>query len=185
MVIGKTRTNQPVESDGNAIALELTGKDIAPKDVSATGTITGNEIVENMSGYSFEKGDETAGVTRDFVYVGVVKNGNKLTIVNSCYLTFDSAPLGSYGVHLGVLNIPASVANKLYPAQIGTYPFLDVKQVMALESHLKGIPIMCYTEKGTNLIGMTAVANENLEANKKYYVRLEITFLLSDNLISE
>ena len=151
-------------------------------DLDVDGKITGNEIIENMSGYSFDKSTETSGVTREYVYVGVVKNGNKLTCVCALNLTFDNAPLGEYGVYMGYLTIPNEIASKLYPTQIGAYGFLDVSQVMALESNLKGIPIMVYSEKAGNGISMTAVANENLEANKKYYVRLEMTFLLSDNL---
>ena len=75
MIIGKTRTNQPVEGDNDALALSLTGKDIAPRNVDATGKVSGAEIIENMSGYSFTKGVDT---NLDFDYVGVVKNGNKI-----------------------------------------------------------------------------------------------------------
>ena len=79
MIIGKTRTNQPVEGDGNAIALELTGKDIAPKDVSSTGTITGNEIVENMSGYAYAQ-DSVQDLTNEEVYCGVCKRNDEINV---------------------------------------------------------------------------------------------------------
>ena len=54
----------------------LEGQDISPDDISATGKITGAEIVENMSGYNASI-PQITGLTIENVYTSVVKNGNK------------------------------------------------------------------------------------------------------------
>ena len=45
--------------------------------------VTGNEIVENMSGYTFEKANNNDKFNFNYIYASIVKNRNKLTFV--CY----------------------------------------------------------------------------------------------------
>lgn len=182
MVIGKTRTNQPVEGDNDALALSLTGKDIAPKDVNATGKVSGNEIIENMSGYSVNL-LSPAGYTIEGVYAGAVKNGNKLTLVLAFNITktSDATDPAPYVVYFGV---PSAIANKLYPTQIGVNNVLDAQTLRAYSSLTVGIDFDVWLEKSSNTL-MLQVLAENLVEDTKYFVRYEGTFLLSDNLIPQ
>ena len=68
-----------VEHPVDITALE--GKDVELASLDATGLITGGEIVEKMSGYTYTKVASTEDHTIDYVYCSAVKNGNKLTLV--------------------------------------------------------------------------------------------------------
>lgn len=188
MIVGKTRTNQPVEGDGNAIALELTGKDIAPKDVNASGKVTGDEIVENMEGYSFTPSDEHYSIELEYHYAGVVKNGNKLTMAISLSLTRKST-VGE-GITIGSFALPEDVFAKLIPTQVGAYEGLDVQNVFCADSLWTGVNVVTRTTKGLTAVNIimdeSAGAGLNqLVVDTKYFARFEVTFLLSDSLIPE
>lgn len=162
---------------------ELTKNFIESGNLAVNGKITGNEIVENMSGYSFAKASETANITREFVYAGIVKNGNKLTLVVALNITRTDT-FSASNVKLGEFTLPSDVYDKLYPTQIGGYNFLDVKVISVFKSHYSKVDLFGYIQKGSNpitiMIDSTNVSS--LELNTKYYVRYECTFLLSDNL---
>lgn len=150
-------------------------------------TTSGNKIealkpiVEAMSGYSFTKGSN-ANFTYDFIYAGIVKNGNKLTCVVALNLTMNIATTNN--IVIGYFNMPSDVASKLYPTQIGTYAFLDVKEVPAYSDFNQNIMLKSYNQKSGNSSRLEVIVN-NMEVGTKYYIRYEITFLLSDNLASE
>lgn len=184
MIIGKSRTNQPVEGDNDALALSLTGKDIAPKDVNATGKVTGGEIIENMSGYSAEY-ISIPNLTMENVYVGAVKNGNKLTIVCATNFTKLADLVGSQSYL--IISIPSEVLSKLYPTTIGIYDCLAFTQVKAVASsgQMKDINILIEKQTNNILIDLQGDTINELPANVKTYVRVEATFLLSDNLVPE
>lgn len=149
-----------------------------------TGDITAPSIIENMSGYSFSPVGTPVNTTREFVYAGVVKNGNKLTLVVALNLTNTTGTQDS-AVNIGKFAIPSAVMQKLYPVQIGVYNFLAISKAQLYATHNAdplNINIAC--EKGTSTIEFTAWKIDNLVQNTKYYLRFEFTFLLSDNLAS-
>ena len=171
-----------VEHPVDITALE--GQDVELNSLDADGLITGGEIVEKMSGYAFDKLAEVTGLTREFVYAGCVKNGNKLTFVIACNYTRTDSIAGGDG-YLGEFSIPSDVASKLYPTLIGSSNVLDMKTVVVFNDTTVSKSIVASTTKGTNKVTMYAHTLNELTLNTKYYVRYEVTFLLSENLISE
>lgn len=140
-------------------------------------SIKGDEIIENMSGYSFYLPPNTDW-TKNIAYAGVVKNGNKITFV-VCGNVSKTANAGSPDfISLGKFTIPSSIADKLFPISgtIIDYRFQD--WFVSLGDSLN---VRVYTEKDTSTsINMIAFANPTLD--KVYNFRYELTFLLSDNL---
>ncbi len=160
-------------------------------NLNATGTIngtkvTGNEIVEAMSGYSYIQPTPLAGLTREIIYAGAVKNGNKITCAIAMNLTRTDTITDA--VSLGVINMPQSVLDKLYPVRIGTTDLLSVTNLLLKSSFSgEGISVPAYVGKGSGglFFGFTNVTAINtMTLNTKYYVRIEVTYLLSDNLAS-
>lgn len=146
--------------------------------------VTGNEIVESMNNYSFAKQTPT-GFTLEYVYAGIVKNGNKLTAVIAMNITrTDTIPDAT---NVGRFNIPSAVSAKLYPVQIGGYNVLDMHKVNASSDGINFSELLSRVYKGNNefSIFLTATTLNTLTLNTKYFVRYEVTFLLSDNLASE
>lgn len=142
--------------------------------------ITGDSIIENMSGYSYNPASSTATRTLEDIYAGVVKNGNKLTLVLAFNATLTSGDLDIYPNFV----VPASVANKLFPTRIKGYDALSFIDVIVQPTESGA------TVNGTALIyksGSAIVLNiyaNSMVANTKYYIRIEQTFLLSENLAS-
>ena len=223
MVIGKTRTNQPVELDplvlemlktianyqiehgsdldavfktlslsGNASvggALSVTGNGTIGGNLAVTGDIlgddiTGNSIVENMSGYSFTKATDE-NVTYEYVYVGAVKNGNKLSIVVAVNITKGAG--ADAQISLGNIICPQAIMDKLYPTNVGAYPFLDNDKLTIFSAFNSAVDVLAYIEKGTypDKLVIRLGDTSNMVQDTKYFVRYEATFLLSDDLIPE
>ena len=134
-----------VENPVDITALE--GKDVELASLDATGLITGGEIVEKMSGYSFSPASN-ANFTYEYVYAGVVKNGNKITFVIAANLTKGAG--ADRLASIGGFTIPASVGAKLFPTQVGAYSFLDNKVVAIFSDFTNYISCPCYTGKGSN-----------------------------------
>ena len=150
-----------------------------------TGAITAPSIIEDMTGYTFNKSASTAQITKEYIYAGIVKNGNKLTgcvAFNITRLDTLSADTGA-----GTFIVPVAVGNKLIPTDIGGNNFLDVKIIQCAENQGSITTANVYINKrysdNVELI-MTKNSLNNLTLNTKYYVRIEFTFLLSDNLAS-
>ena len=153
----------------------ITGLDIAPKDVTASGNITAPSIIEIMSGYSFTKG---VSENLSYSYAGVVKNGNKITFAVAGTYTRDSQD-GS-NVSLGIFSVPLAIANKLYPnslealANVGLNFFSSISDYTTIPARMSksttNLPITIY--------GASALTNEAV-----YEFRFEVTFLLNDTLI--
>lgn len=153
-------------------------------NISATGKITGGEIVENMSGYSFTKASDTTSNTFSYVYAGAVKNGNKLTLV----LAFNVTKLASAASGLcGDFSIPTSIMSKLYPVSISGNSYLARGKVQGSDQSnylsFYEIPFSCY-KSGSTEIRFT-FNNNNIPANATAYIRIEMTFLLSENLVPQ
>ena len=145
-----------------------------------TGAITAPSIIENMSGYSFTKRNDEQDWTP--IYVGIVKNGNKLTIVIFGSFTYDS---GTSYANIANIIVPASVAAKLYPFTVGgSTRVLANKKIECLDTDSLGAltDITMLTQKYDDLITFQLRDMTSLTANKTYLFRIEQTFLLSDNL---
>lgn len=147
--------------------------------------ITGDSIVENMSGYSFVK--DTA-VTWTPVYVGAVKNGNKVTFVIFGTYTYQT---GDSSTQIGRLIIPSSVGAKLYPYTMGTETrILDQKNVTFIDNDsIVNAPLFAVGEiiKASNSqlnLDLRRLQAAGFTDGKTYIFRYEVTFLLSDNLAS-
>lgn len=151
-------------------------------NVNIAGNFTANSIIENMGAdYYFTKGSETPNITREFVYAGCVKNGNKLTLCIALNVTRTDTL--STNLLLGNFFLPTDVMDKLYPTQVGLYNYLDNKKLDAFENHYTSIPVAVYATKGAS-VSLSADRSTlgNLALNTKYYLRYEVTFLLSENL---
>lgn len=149
-----------------------------------TGAITASEITENMSGYS---GSITAkaNLVNTPIYAGVVKNGNKITIVYFSSLT-RTGTISDF-ILLFNFNIPATVGSRLYPFTIsGTSKYLDFKSVGLIKKSngtILPVNLGIYKSSDTqiNVFGQSG-SLDSMEANEEYYIRYEATFLLSDSV---
>lgn len=155
-------------------------------DLTINGTldatkVTGNEIVENMSGYNFEDA-HISGV--NFTYAGVVKNGNKITFaLAGNFLKNENTP---YNAQIGQFICPSSIMNKIYPLINGKTQ-VDVKDLVFLkESDITGTPIKktCQFSKIENYGLMLQIVGLGASdmPNEPLIFRYETTFLLSPNL---
>lgn len=163
----------------------IAGQNIAPANVNATTKvdaplITGDEIVEKMSGYSAVIPSST-GWTKEKVYIGAVKNGNKLTLVVALNLTKGAGAISN--PKLCQITIPASVGSKLYDTQIGLYSFLDNRVLNAWSAYDNHVEAVAYIGKTSNTLLTYVLDNTtNFVQDTKYYIRYEATFLLSDDI---
>ena len=154
-------------------------------NVNISGTlnatkVTGDEIVENMSGYSFTKGTDTEKSILTFVYAGVSKTGNKLTLALAVNINKVD---GESNTLLGEFVVPSSVYAKLYPALMGGNYYLAVNKVYALDANFAFHEMGYFVSKsGSNVISIRALTTSPLGTGVNNYVRIELTFLLSDNL---
>ena len=153
--------------------LSVTG-DIEGKDIS------GDSIIENMSGYSFVPATAKEGVTINLSYVGAVKNGNKLTLCIFGDATRSDTVEDNY-YSLGKFVVPQEIMDKLYPA---VNNWLEMKQVYHAITYNSGssLPAVILKQNDGLYFNLYSV-NTGLYANTKYYFRFEITFLLSDSLL--
>ena len=171
-----------VEHPVDITALE--GQDVELNSLDATGLITGGEIVEKMSGYSFSQLDESKWSA---IYVGVCKNGNKLSIV--IFGSLNSNNQTSYTTSVARITVPSAVYNKLYPYTVGSSEdVLQTLQVLLTDSSNATTTVLKTVTVQKDTFNRIAFAlrgmNSELEANKNYFFRIETTFLLSENLAS-
>ena len=148
-----------------------------------TGAITAPSIIEDMVGYSYTPATVTKGTLAN-VYMGAVKNGNKVTFVAAYTFIKNVSETGQ--LNIGKFNIPSSIGSKIYPAPDASST-VDVKKGIAISTatYANFVDIELFVTKYTNAelnLGIRQV--DNLVAGTKYYIRHEITFLLSDNLAS-
>ena len=180
--IGDLSIGGDLSVDGD---LSVTGDASVGGDLSVTGdvsgdAITGNSIIENMTGYSFAI-DVSTGTTKDVLYAGVVKNGNKITFAISIDIT-KSADTTDMNPLVGQFILPEEIYDKLIPSQVGSYNFLDNRVLQAFSSNTTSVNSTAYVVKSpsntiTFVCGITNFVNDT-----KYHLRYECTFLLSDNL---
>ncbi|MBO7735377.1 MAG: hypothetical protein J6S67_22625 [Methanobrevibacter sp.] len=188
-----------VEHPVDITALE--GKTISPAIVYATTSvnapsgafnslsgeaITGDSIIENMSGYAMEV-QEIENLTQAPVYGGIVKNGNKLTMVYNATFTRTGDVANSL---LLLATIPQAVWAKLIPSISGTNTLAIVPSAIIRNStgYIEDASFRAsYSRRANNQIGINALDVDfaKLPLNVACSVRFEITFLLSNSLITE
>lgn len=176
-LVQKNVLSGEVEIDGD---LSITGDLDTDGDVSGDN-ITGNSIIENMSGYSFVPALAKEGVTINLSYVGAVKNGNKLTLCIFGDVTRTDTVEDNY-YSLGRFVVPQAIMDKLYPA---VNNWLEMKQVYHAITYNSGnvVPAVILKQNDGLYFNLYSV-NTALYSDTKYYFRFEITFLLSDSLVS-
>lgn len=145
--------------------------------------ITGTEITELMSGYSFTNPTST-GVIFENIYASVVKTGNKLTFVISLDVTKTQSEVDNNPL-FGSFTIPQEIHNKLIPSQVGTLSYLDNRIIQFYSSGGEYITRIGYIKKQQNNIIGFVINIATLVVDTKYHCRYEATFLLSENLASE
>ena len=148
------------------------------------GNFTANSIIENMSGYSFDKAqDENA--TRTYYYAGAVKTGNKITFVIFLDMILKvDANVGGPKIDCGSFNIPASVGNKLYPVSIGSGQALSSMTVLANTNYINTGKIVYASavKVSPTRINFGFYVPDSTPTNTRLTIRIENTFLLSDNM---
>lgn len=147
--------------------------------------ITGDSIIENMSGYSFSA-PYNSNYTVNFSYVGVVKNGNKITFVISGKINFSSLPANDIA-SLGAFGIPSAIGNKLFPYNLsGIDTLANTRLELATNYYsYKYVPILCVKNSAVSINPrIYSLSGASLSLNTDYYFRYEATFLLSDSLAS-
>ena len=173
-----TLTNSTTIDAG--LVLNFPTTDIACNNLSASGLISGNEIIENMTGYSWTQGTP-ANVSLSKVYVGAVKNGNKLTLVVSYKLT---PSVANPFVHLGSFIIPSNVGNKIFPVQVGSSLIVVSNKVTLTGNSYSDIIEELYfiTHNSATSLEFYLSTPASLIVDKEYYVRIESTISLSESL---
>ncbi len=143
-------------------------------NVNIDGNFTANSIIEKMNGYSFDNYSPSLWTP---IYVGAVKNGNKLTIVISG--TFNRGANGDGNPNIAYINLPSLVAEKLFP---WTGTVLEQKSINFQKDPFNQTPLQIGTMKDGNALRYQLYGIQGLAASTDYYFRLEQTFLLSDSL---
>ena len=153
-------------------------------NINIDGNFTANSIIENMNGYSFEKAND-ANATRTYYYAGVVKTGNKITFVIflDMILNVDASISGPI-INCGRFNIPRNVADKLYPVSIGSGEALSSTAVFANTNYINTGKIVYANVVKTSptQINFGFYVPDSTPTNTRLTIRLENTFLLSDNM---
>ena len=155
-------------------------------NVNISGTlnataITGDSIIENMTGYAFALDSNATNYGFVINYAGVVKNGNKITFALAGTLTRNATTPPN--VTLANFTIPNSIGVNLIPNSLNS---LDNKNIALFDSYNSSISIPFRIRKPSNTrididlygVGTTPTLNTT------YEFRYECTFLLSTNLAS-
>ena len=152
-----------------------------PNYIFCNGAISGSEIKERMSGYSFIKTAIT-GLTKNYHYAGVVKNGDKITFVIFADLTKTGGLSNNFS--LGTFTCPLDVMAKIYPVQIGAINLVEARKVYLASAYNAGITLNGYVEKtgGGSQLAFYLNGGDDMADNTTYACRFELTLLLSDNM---
>lgn len=173
------RATGDIEGEANA---SIDGDLDVGGDLSVEGAITGGSIIENMSGYAFAAISVT-DTPIVYNYVGIVKNGNKLTIVADASITI--AATTPWNANAWRFTIPAAVGNQLVPVDgVIMYGILHLYTSVS-SSAPKQVGSVLWKEDATHLrlqlLGISPDAGQTT-AGTTYRCRYEATFLLSENL---
>lgn len=144
--------------------------------------ITGDSIIETpWPNYSFTKGDTDY---QEHLYAGVVKNGNKITFAVFTKYTHTSAKSGLF---LGDFFIPGIVGQKLRTYTIGSANNLlaSFRCFAQTGQYGAGKDISLVVTKLDNThIRLSCYELSGLTDGQEYVIRVEVTFLLGDNLVA-
>lgn len=148
-------------------------------NVNIDGNLTANSIVETMNGYSFSA-LANENITMEYIYAGVVKNGNKLTIALAFNITPNTAIQDFQSICDFIL--PTEILGKLHTTMIAGYNLLDVKQVDIFQYANSSKSLYFQIEKRFNGIRLNCAVPSSVSIGAKYFGRIEATFLLSDSM---
>ena len=155
------------------------------KEVLAEGNIPeikADSIIENMSGYKFNDLEPT-GFTINFVYAGACKNGNKLTLVVFMTITRTS---GTFTNDICSFEVPKNVGSKLFPDSSLGIGIISLWQAQAYSNVYTKVDLdlrMTKTESTNyDTLQITGSGLGSLTLDTLYNLRIEQTFLLSENL---
>ncbi len=143
-------------------------------------------VVETMEDYSFEAILSDEQFEMEYIYAGIVKNGNKLTFVICGNITKLVNTASGDNMDLGNFNIPASIGAKLFPYQLSGINVLSngLLQLASSFTQYVNVPSLTFKQSGRQISNRLYNVNSLMEKDTKYLFRLEKTFLLSDNLVS-
>ena len=142
--------------------------------------VTGDEIVETMTGYSVTLPTSSVNASVNSIYVGVSKTGNKITFVIFASITKLTSTVVALYYNF---EIPSAVGDKLYTYQIGGYDYLDNNDVTGVQKSDFVRKQVGYSVTKPSYHSVSfAITTEGLTQNEETYVRIEKTFLLSDNM---
>lgn len=145
-------------------------------NVNIDGNFTANSIIENMNGYSFLQNEESLNDVK-LDYVGVVKNGNKITFAIAGIMNLATA---KERVNIGTFTIPNDVGEKLFP--ISNTTFLSYDNINIYKNYNTKKDVAFLAIKNSNIRISIATYPNSLDLATDYSFRYEITFLLSDNM---
>ena len=157
-------------------------------NVNISGTlnatsITGDSIIENMSGYSATMTNSYPNITEENIYTSVCKNGNKITFVTFFTIEKDIDYPENYPWTTR-FTIPSEIGNKLYPFTMIGGSVLDYGTLTLLDANNNTETVDYQLRKeSVNQLGIIFTNYNSITKNRKYLVRYEKTFLLGDNLI--
>ena len=143
-------------------------------NLNVNGNFTANSIIENMSGYTMTNLSPT--ITKA-VYGSTVKNGNKLTIAYA--FTINKGVDGTGNPNLLRVVLPSKIRPKLIP---WTDNLIEQKSVKLFKSQWSSVDLQIAVVKDATGLFLQLYAINNLDAQTDYYGRIEMTFLLSDNM---
>lgn len=150
-------------------------------NVNIDGNLTANSIIENMSGYRFEKLTKENAIV-DYTYASIVKNGNKITFAVTGKIT-RTGTIQNNNFSLGRFHFPLAIGEKLFTTTQDNVTALSFDQLSLVKSYteLLNVPCLCIKESNG---GFSPVIYDlqKTELNIPYLFRFEITFLLSDNM---
>lgn len=158
------------------------GLQVENDKIKVGGTITDAEVIENMEGYEVLYTTETHERILTPIYLGICKNGNKLTAV--AFYKFKKLEQSVSGGGLIRFTIPTSVANKLYPYTLGGFTnLLSYGKVPAFVDASTSEELFVRVQKdASGALSFGADVSSLSQTNIEYLIRHEVTFLLSDNL---
>ena len=157
-------------------------------NISASGKITGGEIVENMSGYSFNP-QTKANITITPIFVSAAKNGNKLSQVYFGKLN-RSGDVSNDFITLGYFRVPKNVGSKIVPTPIsGQNGAINSKTIQAFSAANTKVDLNCLVIKQEyddyDSISIYIYNMSSLTLSTDYQIRLEMTYLLGENFVSQ
>lgn len=138
-------------------------------------------VVEVMTGYGAHVMSIDPNTIITNVYTGAVKNGNKLTLVTAVNIEVSSAAYDRLA-YLTYMSVPNAIANKIFPAFGST---LDSRQLILIVDEVvtNQKTAIGFVQKSDSTLYFRAYLPADLEVGKTYYVRYELTLLLSEGLI--